>query len=72
VLSDIMMPGGVSGLHLAREIRRRYPNMPVVLTTGYVESVSEMKDGEFALLLKPFSLEALADALGVNSTQDVR
>jgi signal transduction histidine kinase/ActR/RegA family two-component response regulator len=72
VLSDIMMPGGVSGLHLAREIRRRYPNIPVVLTTGYVESVSEMKDGEFTLLLKPFSLEALADALGINSTQDVR
>ena len=25
VLSDIMMPGGVSGLELAREIRRRHP-----------------------------------------------
>jgi hypothetical protein len=44
--------------------------MPVVLTTGYVESVSDMQDGEFTLVLKPFSLEALADALGV--TQDIR
>jgi CheY-like chemotaxis protein len=35
VLSGIMMPGGVSGLQLAREIRRRHPRIPVILTTGY-------------------------------------
>ena len=40
VLSDVMMPGGVSGLELARDIRRRHPGIPVILTTGYVESVS--------------------------------
>jgi signal transduction histidine kinase/CheY-like chemotaxis protein len=65
VLSDIMMPGGVSGLELAREITGRFPNLPVILTTGYVEAAARMKDGEFRLLLKPYSLEALADALGV-------
>jgi len=64
VVSDVMMPGGVTGLQLAREIRRRHPELPIVLTTGYVESVAEMIDGEFELLLKPYSLEALADALG--------
>jgi signal transduction histidine kinase len=72
VLSDIMMPGGVSGLQLAREIRRRHPEMPILLTTGYVESATGIGDGEFNLLLKPYSLEALAEALGVNLTQDVR
>jgi CheY-like chemotaxis protein len=65
VLSDVMMPGGVSGLELAREIRHRYPGTPVVLTTGYVEAVAGMKDGEFELLIKPFSLEGLAESLGV-------
>ena len=65
VLSDIMMPGGVSGLELAREISRRHPTLPIILTTGYVEAAARMKDGEFHLLLKPYSLEALADALGV-------
>jgi CheY-like chemotaxis protein len=65
VLSDVMMPGGVSGLQLAREIRRRHRDLPVILMTGYVESVADMDDGEFALLLKPFGLEPLAQALGV-------
>jgi CheY-like chemotaxis protein len=67
VLSDIMMPGGVSGVELAREIRRRYKKMPIVLTTGYVESASSLKDKEFGLLLKPYSLKDLASALGVDT-----
>ena len=63
VLSDIMMPGGVSGLELAREIKRRQPNLPIVLVTGYAEAAASMEDGKFGLLLKPYSLEALAEAL---------
>jgi DNA-binding NtrC family response regulator len=60
-----MMPGGVSGLDLAREIKARHPNLPVILTTGYVEAAARMQDGEFQLLLKPYTVEALANALGV-------
>jgi PAS domain S-box-containing protein len=63
VLSDIMMPGGVSGLELAREIRRRQPHLPVVLVTGYAEAAAGMEEGKFGLLLKPYTLEALAQAL---------
>ena len=66
VLSDIMLPGGISGLQLAREIRRRQPGLPVVLTTGYAEAAAEMEDGEFKILLKPFGLDALSAALGVD------
>jgi CheY-like chemotaxis protein len=65
VFSDIMMPGGISGVDLAREIRNRLPNLPVVLATGYAESAAGLKEGEFRLLLKPYSLEALSAALAV-------
>ena len=67
VFSDIMMPGGMSGLDLAREIRKRHARLPIVLATGYAESAANLEDGEFRLLLKPYSLEALADALGVDT-----
>jgi CheY-like chemotaxis protein len=64
VLSDIMMPGGTSGLELGREIRRRQPGLRIVLTTGYSEAAAGMDGAEFTLLLKPYSLEALSRALG--------
>jgi CheY-like chemotaxis protein len=56
-------------VQLAREIRQRHPTLPVVLTTGYVESASGLGDGEFELLLKPFSLETLAAALGLKASE---
>jgi len=70
VLSDVMMPGGMSGLQLAREIRRRHPGIPILLTTGYVESLAGMGDEEFEILPKPFTAEALAKALGIEPHSD--
>ncbi len=67
VLSDIMMPGKMSGLELGREIRRRQSNLRIVLTTGNAEAAASMDAGEFGLLLKPYSVEALADAFGVDA-----
>jgi CheY-like chemotaxis protein len=63
VVSDIMMPGGVSGLALAREIRRRQPRLPVILVTGFAEAAAGLEDGQFGLLLKPYTVESLANAL---------
>jgi CheY-like chemotaxis protein len=71
VFSDIMMSGGMSGLELGREIRRRHPELRVVLTTGYSESAASMSSGEFPLLLKPYSLEGLSLALGTGSDSEL-
>jgi signal transduction histidine kinase/CheY-like chemotaxis protein len=65
VLSDVMMPGGVNGVELAREIRRRFPNLPIALMTGYIESAADLDDGEFSLLQKPYTVADLASALNV-------
>jgi PAS domain S-box-containing protein len=61
VFSDIVMPGGISGLELARKIRSRFPELPVLLTTGYSEYVGA--EHEFPVLQKPYEMETLAGAL---------
>jgi signal transduction histidine kinase len=65
VFSDIMMPGSMSGVELAREIRKRRPGLPVLLATGYQEAAAPaMKDG-FGVLSKPYTMEELAGAISV-------
>jgi signal transduction histidine kinase/CheY-like chemotaxis protein len=63
VFSDIMMPGGMSGVELAREIRIRRPALPVLLTTGYQEAAAGAARDGIGVLLKPYSMEALAGAI---------
>ena len=62
VFSDIIMPGGLSGLELARKVRDRFPELPILLTTGYSEQVSGAHG--FPVLQKPYEMTSLADALG--------
>jgi CheY-like chemotaxis protein/anti-sigma regulatory factor (Ser/Thr protein kinase) len=56
LVSDIVMPGGMSGLDLAEEVRHRHRNLPVLLTTGYAEAIDRVngQDQSFELLQKPF------------------
>jgi two-component system NtrC family sensor kinase len=63
MVSDVVMPGGVTGLDLAREVRARYPDMPILLATGYSAVADEAVAEGFALIRKPFDLHALARAL---------
>src|SRR5215213_1391410 len=61
IFSDIIMPGGISGLELARKVRDRYPELPILLTTGYSEQVGGTHG--FHVLQKPYELTSLATAL---------
>src|SRR6204780_1964895 len=62
VFSDILMPGGLTGLDLAKELRRRFPSVAVLLTTGYSSSAQEAARGVFEGLQKPSDLAALERA----------
>ena len=61
VLSDVRMPGGLSGIDLARIIKREKPDVQVLLTTGYVDSEETIEDVE--LLYKPYRATDLAEKI---------
>src|SRR5262249_22828944 len=62
VFSDIVMPGTIDGVGLAREIRSRYPNLPVVLTTGYSDA-AEAAPSNLRIVRKPFDTDTLRDLI---------
>ncbi len=63
MFSDMVMPGRMNGMDLAREVSRRRPELPIVLTTGFSEAAAQARAQGFRLLLKPYRIEALASAL---------
>ena len=61
VLSDVVMPG-MSGVELAQKMQEDYPEVPILLATGYSDEI--VKRGfEFSVLLKPFGAADLSKAM---------
>ncbi len=63
LFSDLIMPGGLNGVSLAREAQRRQPRLKVLLTTGYADSAIERSDAggtEFDAIAKPYRRADLA------------
>lgn len=63
LFTDLIMPGGMNGVMLAREARRRFPKLKVLLTTGYAENSIERTDvggSEFDVISKPYLPSDLA------------
>jgi PAS domain S-box-containing protein len=69
VFTDIVMPGGLTGIELARKLRERFPELPILLTTGYSEQVTATQG--FPVLQKPYELNALAEAVGSLLKQEI-
>ncbi len=62
VFSDIVMPNGMNGIHLAQEVAEHYPAIRVLLTTGYSD-VAAAGETRFPILRKPFELTTLEQAI---------
>ncbi|TCD18758.1 response regulator [Pseudomonas sp. IC_126] len=69
LFSDVVMPGDLDGVGLAELARSRYPDLRIVLATGYTERIPT--EHGMRILTKPFSIETLSaavhDALGLRS-----
>jgi CheY-like chemotaxis protein len=66
VLSDIRMPGAADGVAFIREVRRRWPELPLAALTGYAQDLAELlgtPECPLLILAKPVQPDHLKQAL---------
>jgi CheY-like chemotaxis protein len=65
LFSDVVMPGGLSGIELAREVRRLHQDVRILLTSGYTaEAIGEPGAmSEFTFFRKPYRPADLAQKI---------
>lgn len=75
VLLDMKL-NGVSGLDILRELRKKYPHLPVLLVTGYREEMlpaieMSLEIGAYTCLYKPLQIEQLIQVLNEIKHQEL-
>jgi DNA-binding NtrC family response regulator len=71
VFSDVVMQGK-DGVELAKEIRLKWPDLPVVLTSGYGHVLADVRSREFELLREPYSFREQLQALFERAMPEAR
>lgn len=64
VFSDIHMPGTLDGLGLMEIVRRRFPSVPVILTSGLAIPSPDVLDDGTAFIPKPYAAEIVLGLVG--------
>jgi PAS domain S-box-containing protein len=62
VFTDIVMPGELDGVALAQRVKAEYPDVAVLLTSGYAGAANTLDPG-IPILRKPYQLRTLARAV---------
>jgi len=65
VLTDIKLPK-MSGVELAHKIKETYPDVPVIIITGYGDlgtAIEVLKLGASDFILKPFTVQVIKDSI---------
>ena len=74
LVTDIHMPGETDGISLARIVRTRFPNVPIIYTTGRPDALDRagLPGGRVLTLVKPYKpsrlIEAVRGALAEHTT----
>ncbi|WAC72321.1 MASE4 domain-containing protein [Roseateles sp. SL47] len=63
LISDIVMPGGMNGVELARRIKDSHPDVRVVLVTGFSDVAQSASEEGYPVVRKPYDLASLLSVL---------
>lgn len=63
VFTDINMPGSMDGLKLAHAIRKRWPPIELILTSGHFDIANSELPARGCFFPKPYQDDAIIDAL---------
>ncbi len=63
VFSDIVMPGGMNGFQLARTLRKEFPDVPVLLTTGFSGAADVAQIRGIEIIPKPYDPDRVTSQL---------
>ena len=71
LFSDVVMPGGMSGVDLAREARKLRPGIGVLLASGYAAEALDKHGGAggFDLISKPYDFDVVLGRIGAMARQ---
>lgn len=63
VFSDVRMPGSLDGLGLLAFVRRTFPDLPVVITSGHLPPELAFADGAMGFVAKPYEVGLVIKAV---------
>ena len=63
LLTDMIMPGGMTGVELAKRLREDKPALPVIVSSGYSSQLDRTGFDTIIYLPKPYQLAELGEAL---------
>jgi DNA-binding NtrC family response regulator len=61
VFSDVLMPDGMNGIDLAQEVHHRFPQMKILLATGYSDALSDAARRGLQIIPKPYRPKELCE-----------
>ena len=64
LFTDVRMPGRLDGLALAKQVRQRFPQLPILVSSGYTGQQYAEREERALFLPKPWTIDQLLKACG--------